>query len=130
MSDPRDPTSFTPLRPVEFEILLVLTGGESHGYGMIKEVEERSGGTNRIATGTLYRALRRLSSTGLVAPTGRRSNGDSDEERRRYYAITPLGRRVAAAEARRMADQVATARARSLLPGFDEAGIEKEGGVG
>ena len=53
MRDPRDPTSFTPLRPVEFEILLVLTGGESHGYGMIKEVDERSGGTNRIATGTL-----------------------------------------------------------------------------
>ena len=142
MSDPRSPDTFIPLRPVEFEILLVLTGGESHGYGMIKEVEERSGGRNRIATGTLYRALRRLTSAGLVVPTDRRPTRepgatpdghptpDPDEERRRYYAITPFGREVAAAEARRMADQVATARARALLPGFDGPGLEEEGGVG
>jgi hypothetical protein len=61
------------MRPVEFEILLVLTGGESHGYGVIKEVEERSGGRNRVATGTLYRALRRLTSAGLTDPAGRRA---------------------------------------------------------
>ena len=125
MSDPRDPNSFTPLRPVEFEILLVLTGKESHGYGMIKEVEERSGGTDRIATGTLYRALRRLTSSGLVVPTERRRIPGVDDERRRYYAITPFGRAVATAEAQRLATQVATARARALLPGF-----EPKGGVG
>jgi DNA-binding PadR family transcriptional regulator len=104
---------------VEFEILLVLAGGESHGYAIIKEAEGRSGGMNRIATGTLYRALRRLTSSGLVAPTERRSTGDADDERRRYFAITPLGKEVAAAEARRLSAQVTAARARALLSGLE-----------
>lgn len=117
MGHSRDPSSLIPLRPVEFEILLVLTGGESHGYGMIKEAEERSGGTNRIATGTLYRALRRLVSAGLVVPSKRRPTSDPDDERRRYYAITPFGREVAAAEARRLVAQVDAARSRALLSG-------------
>jgi DNA-binding PadR family transcriptional regulator len=117
MNDSRDPTSFLPLTPVEFEILLVLSGGESHGYGMIKEVEDRSNGSIRIATGTLYRALRRLTSTGLVVPSQRRTASHADFERRRYYAITPLGVEVAAAEARRLEAQVEAARARALLSG-------------
>lgn len=122
MSDAKDPTSFIPLRPVEFEILLTLTGQESHGYGMIKEATERSGGANRIATGTLYRALRRLVPAGLVVPTERRPAADADDERRRYYAITPLGREVAAAEARRLAAQVSAARTRALLSGLGGQG--------
>lgn len=122
MSDPRDPVDFTPLRPVEFEILLVLTGGESHGYGIIKEAEGRSSGANRIETGTLYRALRRLTSTGLVEPAGRRPAPEMDDERRRYFAITPFGREVAAAEARRLAAQVDAARARALLTEAESGG--------
>ena len=115
MDDPRDPNEFTPLRPVEFEILLVLTAGESHGYGIIKEAELRHGGRGRLETGTLYRALRRLTSAGLVEPSARRPAPDADDERRRYFAITPFGKEVAAAEARRLATQVDTARARALL---------------
>jgi DNA-binding PadR family transcriptional regulator len=122
MDDPRNPHDFTPLRPVEFEILLVLSGGESHGYGIIKEAGERSGGDNRIETGTLYRALRRLTSEGLVVPTDRRPAPESDDERRRYFAITPFGREVAATEARRLAAQVDTARARALLSGAEGGG--------
>jgi DNA-binding PadR family transcriptional regulator len=125
MGDSRNPVSLTPLRPVEFDILLVLSGRESHGYGIIKEVHERSGGTNRIATGTLYRALRRLTSAGLVVATEPRRNSEVDDERRRYFAITAFGREVAAAEARRLETQVATARARALL-----SDLEGEGGVG
>ena len=119
MDDPRKPHDFTPLRPVEFEILLVLAGGEAHGYGIIKEAEERSGGESRIETGTLYRALRRLTSIGLVKPTDRRPAPESDDERRRYFAITPFGKEVAAAEARRLAAQVDMARARALLSGAE-----------
>jgi DNA-binding PadR family transcriptional regulator len=125
MPDSRNASSFPPLRPVEFEILLVLTGGESHGYGIIKEAEDRWEGGTRLETGTLYRALRRLTSAGLVEPTDRRPAADIDDERRRYFAITPFGREVAAAEARRLEAQVAAARARALLKGMEE-----EGGLG
>jgi len=124
MNDPRNPHDLTPLRPVEFEILLVLSGGESHGYAIINEAEERSGGAKRIETGTLYRALRRLTSEGLVVPTDRRPAPESDDQRRRYFAITALGREVAAAEARRLAAQVDTARARALISGTEGGGAQ------
>lgn len=122
MSASQDPDSHIPLRPVEFDILLVLAGRESHGYGIIKEVEEESGGANRIATGTLYRALRRLTSTGLVMASGRRRTSDASDEKRRFYALASFGRDVAAAEARRLAAQVDRARTRALLAGFDGKG--------
>ena len=122
MDDPHNPQDFTPLRPVEFEFLLVLSGGESHGYGIIKEAEERSGGAGRIETGTLYRALRRLTSIGLVRPTDRRPTPESGDERRRYFAITPFGKEVAAAEARRLSAQVDAARNRALLSGAEGGG--------
>jgi len=116
-SKDRTPESFLPLRPVEFEILLVLADGDQHGYGIIQQTEDRTEGKLRLETGTLYRALRRLSSDGLVKPSSKRPAPDLDDERRRYFSITPLGRRVAAAEARRMASLVDTARARSLIGG-------------
>lgn len=112
-----DPHQHLPLRHVEFEILLVLARGPSHGYGIIKEAEERSAGALRLETGTLYRALRRLVSTGLVEPVEERPAPEADDERRSYYAITPFGLKVAAAEARRLAAQVEVARARELLTG-------------
>ena len=117
-----NPNDFIPLRPVEFEILLVLTGGESHGYAIINEAEARWDGASRIETGTLYRALRRLTSTGLVRPSDRRPAPELDDERRRYYSVTPLGREVAAAEAYRLAAQVDVARARALLSGAGSVG--------
>jgi len=111
----KNPESFLPLRPVEFEILLVLAGGDHHGYAIIQQTEERTAGRMRLETGTLYRALRRLSSDGLVKPTSKRPARDLDDERRRYFSITPLGRKVAAAEAYRMARLVDAAHARSLI---------------
>lgn len=101
---------------MEFEILLTLARGERHGYAILQETEARSGGALRLGTGTMYRALHRLVEAGLATPTERRPSSHSDDERRRYYAITPLGRRVAAAEAARMASLVAAARASGLLP--------------
>lgn len=115
MTDPRNPSDLIPLRPVEFEILLVLSGAETHGYGIIKEAESRNPEKGPMETGTLYRALRRLAETGLVRPTDQRQAPDLNDERRRYFAITSFGRAVAAAEARRLSAQVDAARARALL---------------
>jgi DNA-binding PadR family transcriptional regulator len=119
MADTRDPHDFVPLSPVEFEILLVLTTGESHGWGIIKEAEARWHGARGFQTGTLYRALRRLTSDGLVTPVDRRPVEDADGDRRRYFALTPFGRRVAAEEARRLDAQVRAARDRELLARVD-----------
>jgi DNA-binding PadR family transcriptional regulator len=100
---------------VEFEILLVLAAGDHHGYAIIQQTEERTEGRLRLETGTLYRALRRLTSDGLVKPASKRPACDLDDERRRYFSITPLGRKVAAAEANRMASLVEAAHSRSLI---------------
>lgn len=113
----RAPDSFLPLRPVEFEILLVLADGDHHGYAIIQQTEARTEGKLRLETGTLYRALRRLAAHGLVERSSKQPAPDLDDERRRYFSITPLGRKVAAAEARRMASLVDAARARSLIRG-------------
>lgn len=107
---------YLPLRPVEFEILLSLAGGEMHGYAILQDIAERSGGLDELETGTMYRALRRLVDAGFARPAARKVTRDSEDERRRYYAITALGSRVAAAEAQRMAKLVASARAAKLLP--------------
>jgi len=110
------PADSGPLRPVEFEILLSLAHGERHGYAILQDIEARSDGATRLETGTMYRALRRLVEGGLVSPTERRPHDDADDERRRYYAISAAGRRVASAEAARMARLVASARAARLIP--------------
>lgn len=110
------PEAHLPLRPVEFEILLTLASGERHGYAILQEIAERTDGALQLETGTMYRALRRLVDGGLVRPAARKAARDSDDERRRYYAITALGARVATAEADRMARLVATARLARLLP--------------
>ena len=114
------PTAAQPLRSIEFEILLTLADGERHGYAIIQEIEARADGALRLETGTLYRALRRLVADGLAKPTARRPHaetpaGTSDDERRRYYAITPAGRQAATAEATRLARLVSAARAAKLL---------------
>lgn len=111
------PEDFIPLSPVEFEILLVLAAGDSHGWGIIKEAETRWGEEPSFETGTLYRALRRLTNAGLVQPSDRRPVSAGEDGRRRYFAITPLGRQVAATEARRLEAQVEAARDRALLSG-------------
>lgn len=115
MPDHRPPIEdFLPLRPVEFDVLLALGDGERHGYAIMQEALRRSEGMVQLEPGTLYRALRRMRQAGLVTETTGRGQ-DSEDERRRYYRLTALGRRVAAAEAERMAGLVLTARSRGLL---------------
>ena len=108
------PESFLPLRPVEFDVLLSLADGDRHGYGIIQETESRTDGRVRLELGTLYRALRRMEEQGLIARTPAPEGEEDADERRRYYALTALGRAVAAAETRRMEGLVAVARRRDL----------------
>ena len=107
---------FLPLRPVEFDVLLSLAVGERHGYGIIQDAEAR-GHAIVPDVGTLYRALRRMQDQGLIDAAARRHAPDANDERRNYYRITALGRRVARAEARRMAALTRAARIGGLLEG-------------
>ena len=102
-----------PLTPISFEILLALSAGERHGYAILQVVEQRLDGVLPMRTGTIYRALARLLAEGLID----RAAGDAGDERRRNYRLTTLGRKIARAEAERLAGQVAAARAGRLLPG-------------
>jgi len=103
------------LRAIEFQVLLALAEQERHGYGIMQEAARLSGGEVEIEPGTLYRALHRMLDAGWVVESGRRPAADVDDERRRYYRLTTLGRRVASAEAERLARLVAAARANRLL---------------
>jgi DNA-binding PadR family transcriptional regulator len=103
------------LRPVEFHVLLALAAEERHGYGILQEVAALTEGDLQIEPGTLYRALHRMLKDGWVAESPRRPVADLDDERRRYYRLTPLGRRVAIGEAERLARLVTAARANRLL---------------
>ena len=114
---PRMPTSDADSAPVlaelSFHILLALGDGPSHGYAIGQCVEEESGGRLDPTTGALYQALRRLTEEGLVSPVA--GPGDVDP-RRKYFAITKLGRRAVAQEAERLSALVRAARQRGLYP--------------
>lgn len=105
-----------PLNPRDYLILFALVDRERHGYGIVKEVELGSRGQVRIDPANLYRALKRMITTGLVEEADRRATGDVADERRRYYRITRLGREAVKLEAARLAELTAAARARDLLP--------------
>jgi DNA-binding PadR family transcriptional regulator len=100
-----------PLSPQQFHILLALADEDRHGYGIILEVAERTGGAVRLGTGPLYTAIGRLAATGLIEETSRR---DRDDERRRYYALTTAGRRMLQTEASRLEALVAQARRKGV----------------
>ncbi len=106
-----------PLTPAVFQILLVLTDGERHGYAIMKEVEANTRGQMRLGPGTLYRSIKRMLGDGLIEECDERPDPELDDERRRYYRLTALGRRVAAAEAERLAGLVRLAQAKRLLHG-------------
>lgn len=109
------PSDLLPLKPADFHILLALLGEDLHGYAIMQRVGEQSDHQVELELGSLYRLIARLTDTGLIAPS--RVRKSADDPRRRYYRITPLGRDVAAREARRLADVVRLARAHRLLEG-------------
>ena len=95
------PESLLPLKPVELLVLTMLAPGERHGYGIRQDVLAHTGGHIALEAGGLYRTIRRLEHDQLVDESSRRAN-DADDERRRYYRLTPFGRRVLAAELERL----------------------------
>ena len=105
---------FLPMRPVELDIVLSLAAGPRHGYGIIQDSEEREG-SRTPDVGTMYRALRRMQDQGLIGESGPKRVPDGGDERRHYYHLTPLGLRVARAEARRLEGLVRMARLGGLL---------------
>ena len=112
---PPEPDALLPLPISEFQILLALADEERHGYAIKREVSARTDGDVELGPGTLYGAIKRMVASGLIEESDERPDAALDDERRRYYRITSLGRRVAAAEARRMERLVGIARAKRLL---------------
>jgi DNA-binding PadR family transcriptional regulator len=103
-----------PLQPTTFHILLSLTDEDRHGYAIILEVSRRTQGELRLSAGTLYRSIQRMVESGLITEV--RTRPEFDDERRRYYRITPLGRAVAEAEAGRLRDLLKMARICGVAP--------------
>lgn len=101
--------------PPVFQVLLSLADGDKHGYAILKDVEEHSGGEVRLNTGTLYAIIKRLLAEGLISELRNRPRAGEDDQRRRYYRLTPKGRAVATAEVERMERLVARARDRKLV---------------
>lgn len=104
------PGDFLPLTPVVFEITLALAAGDRHGYDIMQDVERRTEGRIVLHAGTLYRALGRLLDQGVIVELDERPGQSGEDERRRYYRLTSLGRAVARAEVDRLAAQVTAAR--------------------
>lgn len=104
------------MTPATFHILLALADEDRHGYAIIQDVAERTNGAIRLSAGTLYRSIQRMLEEGLIVEPRERPAPEEDDERRRYYRITPHGMSLARAEARRLADLVKMARARGLAP--------------
>jgi DNA-binding PadR family transcriptional regulator len=110
-----DPRELLPLPPHDLHVLLALLETPRHAYGLSQAVDQNDGEV-RLEIGSLYRILSRLTRQGLIEDSGSPPTAEGHEARRRYYRITPFGRRVAAAEAERLAAVVRLARRHKLLP--------------
>jgi DNA-binding PadR family transcriptional regulator len=104
-----------PLTPPVFHILLALADGERHGYAIMRDVASQTNGSLQMGPGTLYGCLKRMLAAGLVEEADERPDPEIDDERRRYYRMTRLGRESLRAEARRLADAVAAAKTKRIL---------------
>jgi DNA-binding PadR family transcriptional regulator len=111
-----DIDALLPLQPATFHILIAVADGDRHGYAIMQEIAERTGGTVTLSAGTLYRSIQRMLEQGLINEVRQRPAPRDDDERRRYYRITAFGTAVAKAEARRLADMLKLARAQGLAP--------------
>jgi DNA-binding PadR family transcriptional regulator len=108
--------TFLPLPTAVFHILVALADRDRHGYSIMQDVAARTDRKVRLSAGTLYSAVRRMLEQGLIEELRDSPDRDSDDQRRRYYRLTRLGRRVALAEARRLRDMLSQAQATGLIP--------------
>jgi DNA-binding PadR family transcriptional regulator len=107
--------SFLPLHRDTFQILLSLADADRHGYAIMQDIAERTGDARAITPSTLYSSIRRLLESGLIKELLNRPSREYDDQRRRYYRLTPLGRRVAELEAWRLERLLHDARQGGLL---------------
>jgi len=114
-ADELDLEDFLPLHRDTFQILVSLADGDRHGYSILRDIAERTGDPRSITPSTLYSSIHRLLESGLIKELHERPNRDQDDARRRYYRLTPLGRRVAELEARRLERLLRDARSGGLL---------------
>ena len=105
-----------PVKPVDLLVLMRLATGECHGYGIVMDIAEGTDGRVRLVPGNLYSVLRRLMTAGLIREADRRAVEEGLGKRRRYYSITPLGKRVLGAETQRLRELVLDAEALEILP--------------
>ena len=118
------PESYLPLTLAVLDIMVALGDEELHGYAIMQEVRRRTGGKRRLAPGTLYRSLKQMEQRGWVAPSEERPEPSLDDERRRYYRLTEIGRRVALAEVERLEGLVGAARLKGLIPSPRPSGAD------
>lgn len=113
-----DPTvdDLLPLPSAAFHILMALAAEDRHGYAIIQDVAARTGGELKLSAGTLYRSIQRMLEQGLILETRERPSPELDDERRRYYRITPFGSTVAKAEVTRLAKLLRLARSQGFAP--------------
>ena len=111
----QNPEELLPLTPAVFNILLALADGEKHGYGIMLEVEANTKGQVLMGPGTLYGSIKRMLQADLIEESDERADPEMDDQRRRYYRLTELGRRTLRMEAERLAAQVKIARAKNIF---------------
>ena len=109
------PDGFLPLHPEAFRILIVLRAGERHGYALVKELERDPGRPGKVLPANLYRRIRTLLEQGLIEESGHRPDPALDDERRRYFAITPAGKEALRREAERLERMLAAAREKGVV---------------
>jgi DNA-binding PadR family transcriptional regulator len=119
------PIDLLPLSHAQFHILLVLTKGKNHGYGIMKEIEAETRGRFKLGPATLYRSIKRMLDVNLIEETDEQPDPEINDERRRYYRLLKFGRRVVTAEAQRLDELVKIARVRHLIG--KSASIETSG---
>jgi DNA-binding PadR family transcriptional regulator len=110
------PEDLLPLRPSVFHILLALSDGDLHGYGIMQEVADHTAGQIKLGPGTLYGAIKRLRGDGLIVEADERPDPELDDERRRYYRLTDFGQKVLKAEVQRISKMVSVAQRKRLIP--------------
>lgn len=111
-ADNRVAEELVPLKPLVFQILLVLIEGERHGYSIVKEVEANTSNRLKVEPGNLYRTLRTMLTQGLIAEVAPKPEAQSDDQRRRYFKITLLGDQTLRLEAQRMEELASAAQSR------------------
>jgi len=117
------PENLLPLTPAVFNILLALADSEKHGYGIMLEVEANTNGQVLMGPGTLYGSIKRMLKAGLIEESDERADPEMDDQRRKYYRLTNLGRRALRMEAERLASQVMIAKTKNVL------GLNPSGGA-